>query len=163
MQLFLLRHGDVVDYGDDIHRKLSSRGEEQALDVGAFFAASKISVETILTSPLERARRMGQIVAERLHIKDICTTEYLVPGTDERQFIEEINRRGKHSVLCVGHEPQLRSLFSHVTTGSRNALIELRKSSLACIEAPFPLSPGNGILRWLLTIEQMRSAINTPS
>jgi phosphohistidine phosphatase SixA len=158
MRLYLLRHGDVLERGDDVHRELSASGEEQAADVAAFLASLNITPDKILTSPLERAKAAGAIVGRRLRIKNISTTEFLVPGANERQLVEELNRKKLESVMCVGHEPQLRSFISYLTTGSRSAPIEIRKSSLACVEIPYPLAAGRGILIWLVTIDQMREA-----
>lgn len=83
-------------------------------------------------------------------------SEHLVPSSDQRNIIELLNSRDASVVLLVGHEPHLSSLLSVLIVNSRLARIEMRKASLGCVETATPIEKGKGMLRWILTIEQMK-------
>ena len=156
MQIYLLRHGEALQRGfDDTSRPLSDRGEEEIRRAAKMLVEQKASINAILTSPLLRAQQTAAIMNQTLMSKELITTEYLVPVTDQRQIIDELNRRSLPAVLLVGHEPHLSGLVSLLISGSRASNIEMGKGSLALIESPIPIKPGSGTLRWLLSSECM--------
>jgi phosphohistidine phosphatase SixA len=157
MILYCLRHGDVLEQGyDDVSWPLSSLGEEQAAAAAKTLKASNINVDRILASPLMRAKQMAAIIQTMLEVKEFSLSEYLVPGTDHRQLFQYLNTLSDRSVLLVGHEPQLRGFISALVNKTRDCGIELRKGTLVCLDVARPIQPGGGMLKWLLTAEQMR-------
>lgn len=157
MTLYLLRHGDAIEQGyDDASRPLSSLGEEQAGVVARMLTSSNITVDRILVSPLLRAKQTATIIREILDVKEFLVSEYLVPGTDHRQLFGQLNTLSDRSVLLVGHEPQLRGFISALMSDTGDSGIELRKGTLVCVDVVRPIQPGRGMLKWLLTTEQMR-------
>ena len=158
MLLYLLRHGDAIEQGfDDASRPLSPLGEDQALNVAQAFLSLKLPLDLILSSPLRRAQQMGEMIGKELKLKEFHTTEYLVPGSNERQLFRQLNEYRKNSVLLVGHEPHLRLVASQIISGSRLAHIEVRKASLLCLETSTAIQPESGVLKWMLTAEQMKN------
>jgi phosphohistidine phosphatase len=158
MQLVLLRHGDSIVAGyDDVRRPLSPLGERQAAAAAKFLLSFGPPVESILSSPFERTQKTAEIIAGLVGIRSVAATEYLVPGTAERQLIDQLNGMDKAGVLLVGHEPQLRSFLSHLLTGSRGSLFEFRPGSMACVASTSPLEPGKALLRWLVNYEQLQA------
>ena len=99
---------------------------------------------------------MATIIKKMLGVKELTSSEYLVPGTDHRQLFQYLNTLSDRSVLLVGHEPQLRGFISALVSKTRDSGIELRKGTLVCVDAAQPMQPGGGMLKWLLTAEQMK-------
>ncbi len=157
MVIYFLRHGDVADYSvDDASRILSEKGEEQAAIVGKALVTLGLNIDYILSSPLSRAKQTADIVGDILHNQNIKTSEYLVPESNPRQLISELNVISHGSVLLVGHEPQLRSFSSYLLTDSLHMDILFRKASLSCITIGLPIRQGKGTLQWHITNEQMK-------
>ena len=156
MTLYLLRHGDALESGyNDTSRPLSLIGEEQAATVANFFAAMRHPVGAILSSPLVRARQMADIIEEKLGNAETQQTEFLVPDTNEKQLFEQLNGLNIASVLLIGHEPHLRTTASLLVSGSRDMFLELKKSTLVCIDCPRGVAPEAGLLKWMVRVEQM--------
>jgi phosphohistidine phosphatase len=160
VKILLLRHGDAVETGYvDALRPLSSTGEQQARTVAAYLRQSQNIPDTILTSPLTRAVQMALIIRELLNIPSWAPSAHLVPGTDLQALLGELARLDAGRVLLVGHEPHLQTLTSLLTRGDFAGSYDFRKSSLACIEIGAPIVPGAGRLQWLVSADQMKSAV----
>ena len=158
MQLYLLRHGDALDAGyTDAHRPLSPLGEEQSAAVASALRSLSILPQLIISSPLLRARQMAQIVHQELRSSRCISSEYLAPGSDERQLFHYLNELKKPSAVLVGHEPQLREVASLLCTGTKTLRLELRKASIVAIASSLPVGPGSGTLSFLLPYEHMRA------
>jgi len=157
MYLYFLRHGDALTQGyDDASRPLSPLGEEEVKLATLTLKKLGVSLDAVLSSSLLRAKQTAEIVLRELGIKKFIITEYLVPGTDSRQLISELNELGKNSTLLVGHEPYLSSFISLLIGGSQATQIAMKKAGIACVESPVPIKSGNSVLRWLLSPEQMK-------
>lgn len=157
MPILLLRHGDAIEHGYiDAQRPLSLLGEEQAMLAGMALQQFEISVDMILSSPLERAKQTAMAVQRALQIPEVVTTEYLAPGGDQRKIVEFLNELSKVTVLLVGHEPLLSTIISSLTGASMSTRIIMSKGSLACLDTRSPIEPGSCTLRWLITTEQMK-------
>ena len=157
MNLYLLRHGDAIEHGyADADRPLSPLGEKQAKAAAGKLRELNLIPDCILSSPLKRARQMALIVQEELKVKDTMITEHLVPSSDHRQIIDQINNLSTPSVLLVGHEPHMSMLISLLISGSRSVPVQFKKGSLACLDIEIPIKAGDGVLCWLLTTEQMQ-------
>ncbi|HTK80717.1 MAG TPA: phosphohistidine phosphatase SixA [Bacteroidota bacterium] len=158
MTLYLLRHGDALESGyDDTSRPLSLIGEEQAATVANFFTAMRYPVGTILSSPFVRARQMAEIIGMKLGKGKPESTEFLVPGTNEKQLFQQLNDLRSGSALLIGHEPHLRTTASLLLSGSRELFVEFRKATLACIDCPRGVEPEAGALKWIVRVEQMET------
>lgn len=160
MQLFLLRHGDALLHAtDDESRPLSPLGEHQALIAAQTLSRLDIKPQTILSSPLTRADQTARIVMKEIGISILNTSEYLTPISDPRQIIRELTAFQNTSVLLVGHLPNLQILASLLTTGSRQSGIAISTGTLALIEIPLPVEYGKGMMRWLLSYDQMKKKL----
>ena len=156
MLLYLVRHGDAAESGtSDSSRPLSSLGEEQAAAVANVFITFRLPLSSILSSPLQRAVQMAEIIAGKITGSTCTAIEYLVPGANEKQLLGHLNELGVPSVLLVGHEPHLRRFASLLLAGSFHTQIEFRKGTLMCIECSPEVQPEGGTLKWMLTIDQM--------
>jgi len=160
MILYLLRHGDALESGyDDGSRPLSPLGEEQAAIIADLFVKARLPLDAILSSPLLRAKQMAEIISGTIGSGKYTETEFLVPGTNEKQLFRQLNELGKQSVLLVGHEPHLRTFASLLLCGSRHVQIEMRKATMVCIECSRGAEPEIGVLKWMMTVDQIRTLL----
>ena len=137
-------------------RPLSSLGKEQAKLAAHTLKMFGVVLNTIISSPLLRAKQTASIVKEELHVNEFMITEYLIPGADHRQIISQLNTLGKNSVLLVGHEPHLSRLISVLISGSQTSEVEMKKGGIALVESLSPIEPGKCVLHWLLGPQQMK-------
>jgi phosphohistidine phosphatase len=124
--IWLLRHGDAEDStGDDASRRLTAKGERQALAAGRALAELGVEVDRCLTSPKVRAAGTARIACEPLGI-DYEEAEALRGGDfDPRELAA-----GSETVLLVGHEPD----FSRAVMLATGARVQLKKGGLAAID-----------------------------
>lgn len=150
-QLCLLRHahaGDTMKWtGPDDIRPLTEKGRLQSERLGAFLAGAGVRPDAILASPKVRAVETARLVAEPLGM-DVAIVAAL-GGPLDLESLEAMLRdaRDPRRPLLVGHDPAF-SLLAAELVGVGD--LPLRKAALVRIDAPRPLRPGTGILRWLL-------------
>ena len=117
-----------------------------------------ISFDTILTSPLVRARQTAEIVAEALGLEgQLEEISELAPEKSVDHLISGLSRfHDRENLLLVGHNPLLIHAFSFLISGKDNLEIDLKKGGLGCIETDGlpPRAPGQ--LHWFLTPKQLR-------
>lgn len=144
MDLYLLRHGEAGEAPRDEDRDLTPRGHEQARAVAVGIAWLGLEFDTILTSPLPRARQTAEPVAAALGTR-LDEAPPLVTGRTPAMALALLTGCGER-VLLVGHEPQLSGIVRAVTSGR----IHMRKAMLARVEVR-SLKPPDGELAWLLS------------
>ena len=158
MRIYFLRHGDAATDPSlhDSERPLTELGRRQAHTVARFLQRSNTSITSIFCSPLLRAEQTAQPVREQLGVKNLFMTEYLIPGNDPRQLLEQINAHQDDSILLVGHEPLLSELIAMLVAGGTELRIEIKKSSVALLETTPPVRRGHGLLKWLIHIDHLQ-------
>ncbi|MBI5216520.1 MAG: phosphohistidine phosphatase SixA [Ignavibacteriae bacterium] len=157
MHIYLLRHCEAAEFApNDLFRPLSEKGESQALVVGKALQKLNVRPDVIISSPYARTRQTSEIIQEELRINDVSISDFLVPGSDPRQMIQQLNGQNFSAPLLVGHEPQLRAMLSQLISHSAMTDILFTKGSLGCLSVPKPIFAGKGTLHWLLTNEQMQ-------
>jgi len=158
MRIYFLRHGDAAADPSlhDSERPLTELGRRQANTVARFFHRTNANITSIFCSPLLRAQQTAQCVREQLGVKNLVLTEYLVPGNDPRQLLEQINAHQAGSILLVGHEPLLSELIAMLVAGGTELRIEIKKSSVALVETTPPVRSGHGLLKWLIHIDHLQ-------
>ena len=126
MALLLLRHGDAEDgTGDDDARKLTPKGERQAVAAGEALAALRIEVDACLSSPRVRAAETARLACRALGI-DFELTDELRGGPFDGSRLAA----GRGSVLLVGHEPDFSDEIARLTGGKA----KMKKGGLAIVE-----------------------------
>jgi phosphohistidine phosphatase len=124
--IWLLRHGDAEDSStDDASRKLTAKGERQALAGGRALAALGVEFDRCLTSPKVRAAETARIACEQLGI-DYEETEALSGGDFDPAEVAA----GFDTTLLVGHEPD----FSRAVQRATGARVDFKKGGLAAID-----------------------------
>lgn len=126
--IYLLRHGDAEpDQGHgDAARRLTGKGEAQALAAGLAMAKLEMNVDTCLASPRVRALDTATLACRALDIP-VETVEAIGHG-DDFDSLEAAAGRG--DVLIVGHEPTMSMEVARLT----GANIRMKKGGLAIIK-----------------------------
>jgi phosphohistidine phosphatase len=113
MRLYLVRHGEAAPGDPDELRPLTPEGRAQSRELGERLAADGVRVDTLLSSPLLRARETAEELASQLHV-EAEPDERLAPGATLELVREAVAGRGE-SVLVVGHQPDCGRIAAAVT------------------------------------------------
>jgi phosphohistidine phosphatase len=136
-QLYLLRHGIAVPHGtpgiEDDERPLTPKGEKRMRQIAHGLRCMKVKLDRIVTSPLPRALRTAEIVAQTLEIEDLLeTADALRAGQSAASIREWLNSRTEPRLMLVGHDPAFSELVGLLITGEVGPpLCELRKGGIA--------------------------------
>lgn len=153
MKLYFLRHGRAenrVDWqGRDADRPLTSVGEEAMRREAEALRAMGLALDLIVTSPLARARRTAEIVADGLGLTDrLMEDARLAPGFDVARLEQLLAAYGSAGpVMVVGHEPDFSETVAELIGGGD---VVMKKGGLARVDVAAPAA-GGGRLVWLLT------------
>jgi phosphohistidine phosphatase len=155
MVAYFLRHADAEQRANsDFERKLTPKGLEQSEKAGKFLARCGLLPDTVLTSPIVRARQTAKIVAEKLGI-DFQEADWLTSGmTAETCFMELKALQTTPSVLLVGHEPDFSEAIAKIVGLSSADAIKVRKASVTALELD-DFQPGAGQLHFLVPARLM--------
>jgi phosphohistidine phosphatase len=139
-RLYLLRHGIAVPHGTpgiaDDDRPLTAKGEKRMRQVAHGLRRLKLKLDRIITSPLPRARRTAEIVAEILdasYLLEDC--DALRADRDAASIRDWLQARPEPRLMIVGHNPAFADLVGLLATGTPQPLGELRKGGLAAFAA----------------------------
>jgi phosphohistidine phosphatase len=160
LSLYLVRHGLAAERGaawpDDTKRPLVPRGIQRLRKEAAALKVLATTFDTILTSPLTRAKQTADVLAAGLSPHPpVHIIQSLAPGGSYAAFLADLDKHAKRShIACVGHEPDL-GQFAARLVGVKGA-IEFKKGAICRIDLDaLPLSrPGH--LRWLVTPRMLR-------
>lgn len=164
MDLLLVRHAiagerDPSRWPDDRDRPLTRSGEDKFVQAAAGLKRLQPSVDQVLSSPFARAWRTAEI------LRDVTGW----PKPDRCEALEAGRMAGaipavlagipdSRTIAMVGHEPTLHELCSLLIAGDEVAgQVEFKKGSVALIRFPDLVTPGNGVLRWLLPPKVLRA------
>jgi phosphohistidine phosphatase len=156
-QVYFLRHGKAHSRaswpGDDDQRPLTEAGELAVRQAAHGMRKIGVAPDVIVTSPLARARRTAEIVAEELGMPDrLVDDKRLAHGFDARSLAKIVARRDEAgSIMVVGHEPEFSAAVAQVIGGGR---VELKKGALALVQFD-GTDLSDGVLAWLLTPAQL--------
>jgi phosphohistidine phosphatase len=162
MNVYLMRHGiavaDQSGIESDSERPLTPKGVKRMRREARGLRRLRISFDTILTSPLVRARQTADIVAEILGLEgQIEEISELAPETSVDHLISGLGRfNDREHLLLVGHNPLLIRAISFLISGKDNLEIELKKGGCCCIETDRLPPDAPGTLHWFLTPKQLR-------
>jgi phosphohistidine phosphatase len=160
MDIYILRHGIAVErgtpgYKKDSDRPLTKDGEDKMRQIAEAMLGMGLKFDLILSSPYVRAQQTAKIVAKALR-EEVTFTKFLVPDADPLDLIAEINDEKPHTVLLVGHEPDLSQLISMLACGTTAGTFELKKGGLCKLTAETIAFGQCATLNWLLTPKQLR-------
>lgn len=153
MILYLMRHADAgVSRGNpllDAKRGLVKEGKEQCMLMARVLAALKVSIDTVVSSPLKRALQTAQFVGTELGFDGkVDISNALAPGGTYAQFQSLMaDYADRDAVLAVGHNPNLFQFLGRMITGNdEGASVRMRKASIARVD----LDKHPARLQWLI-------------
>ena len=138
-RLYLFRHGVAVPHGtpglDDDDRPLTEKGERRVRQVARGLRKTGLKLEKIVTSPLPRAAKTAEIVADALKIAYLLEDDDILrPERGPAAIRDWLKTRGESRIMLVGHNPNLSELLALLTTGQiEPTLVELRKAGVAAL------------------------------
>lgn len=136
MKLYLLRHAEAeVSAANDRSRRLTPKGEQQAIKVGAFCCRHGIVPDLILSSPVIRARQTADAVAGNLTGAELIEAPWAACGMRPEIFCGEIAAYKKFSsIMLVGHQPDLGMLAAWLLGAEAAEFLHVRKGLLMGFE-----------------------------
>jgi phosphohistidine phosphatase len=152
MRIYFLRHGKAESRaewrGDDGDRPLTEEGERAMRREAEALGAMELALAAIVTSPLVRARRTAEIVADELGLSGrLVDDDRLAHGFDLRRRGEVVAEHAPcEAIMLVGHEPDFSATVAELIGGGD---IAIKKGGLARVDAAAPAA-GGGQLVWLL-------------
>jgi len=140
-ELYILRHGIAIPPGTpgvpEDERPLTPKGEKRIKEVGRGLAAFGLELDRIITSPLPRARRTAQIVAQELGLIDRLETSSVLSADSDSQTIRDwLRERHTDRLMIVGHNPALSDLVGLLILGEVGRFpFELKKGGIVALSA----------------------------
>lgn len=162
MDLILLRHGAAADRedwkGNDADRPLTTAGADRTKEVVRGLKALKVTPDSILSSPLLRARETAEIAKKGLLTDEtVVPADELVPDASPDRLIAKLaDLADKPVVLCVGHEPHISATISAMISGTTASAFDIKKAGACCIRFTGIPKAGAGTLLWLLPPKFLR-------
>jgi phosphohistidine phosphatase len=152
MRVYFLRHGKADRSrwdGDDDARPLTPEGEQAMRREAKAIRAMDLALDLIVTSPLARAHKTAEIVADELGLSGrLVEDDRLAPGFDVRHLEQTLAAHGPaEAVMVVGHEPDFSATIAELIGGGD---VVMKKGGLARVDVTAPAA-GGGQLVWLLT------------
>lgn len=159
MKLYLLRHGDAADPGDqrystDAARPLTPKGIKRTRQLANGLRQMGVTFDLIFSSPLLRAKQTAEIVARSLKLeRQLHFTNHLALEGAYVDILGQVEHAQPEAqtVLLVGHEPYLSGLISLLCTGGPALGLTLKKGGLARLEIVTLKAGRCARLEWLLT------------
>jgi phosphohistidine phosphatase len=161
-ELLVVRHAIAEERApgkDDALRPLTTKGHNRMVLASRGVCRQHGNIDTLLSSPLLRARQTAEILANDCPDATLLTCAALTPGLDSGKLVRVLNQTGGASLAIVGHEPGLSLLISTLIgngEGGGNSGIVLKKGGAALLRFTGRIAPGEGSLQWLLTPRQLR-------
>lgn len=141
VKCYFLRHGIAVEpeawSGGDFDRPLTRDGRSRMEREAKAIAELSLDLDSIVTSPLLRAKQTAEIVADRLDMRaKLAEDSRLADGFNlERLGAILADHADATALMLVGHEPSMSATIGR-TIG--NADIELKKAALAGVDLADP-------------------------
>jgi phosphohistidine phosphatase len=160
-ELYLIRHGVAEERGDDwpddTKRPLTDEGKSGLKRAARGLVRLGVVFDTMLTSPLVRARQTADIIANEYNDRPpVVTVDSLSPNASFQSVLTDLEKHSRKSrIALVGHEPDLGELAARLA-GFRRPL-EFKKGAICRIDVKSLPPAGPGALRWFFTPKILRA------
>ena len=113
MNLILWRHADAEEGRDDMARRLTRKGRNQAQHVAEWLERHLPASTRVIVSPAVRAQQTAEALALDLH-----TSEHVSTGASPADVLKAAGwPNASTAVLVVGHQPTLGAAAALALTG----------------------------------------------
>lgn len=143
MLILILRHGEAEGRDGETERHLTNRGSAQVNSVLGLAKQMGVRVDSILSSPVARAKETASLASDIFGPK-LAVTNALEPEGSPEEVYEELMRIEGKSVLLVSHQPLVSKLVEDFLESA--VPINMMTGSLAMIMAKDRPSRGSGVL-----------------
>lgn len=153
-ELYLLRHGIAVPHGtlgiSDLERPLTDKGEQRMKQIGRGLVALGLKLDRVIASPLVRAYRTAEIVAQELGLIHTLEVSTALGADSSAEAIRDwLRERSEPRLMIVGHNPSLSDLIGLLTLGEVGKLpVELKKGGIAALATSAASGP-RYTLNWI--------------
>jgi phosphohistidine phosphatase len=168
MRIYLMRHGLAGDsatwQGDDRLRPLTEKGERRVQAAVQGLQQLHLQVDTLLTSPLTRARQTADIVGGVLNLK-VEENNGLEPGFGLAQLAGILTVYTEaRGLMLFGHEPDFSTVISKLIARHGDAHVMMKKGACCALDLPDETPSadlvarqlaGSATLLWLMTARQL--------
>jgi phosphohistidine phosphatase len=113
VRLYVVRHAEAAPGDPDDLRSLTRAGREQARSLGDRLAREGVHLDTVLSSPLLRARETAAAIGKALGV-EVEVDERLAPGASAELVRAATAGRGE-AVAVVGHQPDCGEIVSELS------------------------------------------------
>lgn len=150
MDLLLWRHAEAEEGEDDLKRRLTDRGQEQARRMAAWIRAHQPRDMRIVVSPSVRTQQTAEALqlpfeTDRKIGPDACVSALIAAsGWPD----------AKGAVLIIGHQPSLGRMASLLLAG-HEADWSIKKSALWWISSRRRRSEEQTVLRAMIPVEML--------
>jgi phosphohistidine phosphatase len=163
MQLLVIRHAIAEDReafaatgrADDA-RPLTNDGARKMGRCARGLQALVPTIDTLVSSPLTRAKQTAEIVRERYELDRVEEAAELDPDVALDDVVKGLSRYGGGLVAIVGHEPQLGRLVTYLISGVDRAAVQLKKGAACLLEFEGPPQRSGGTMRWSASPKMLR-------
>jgi phosphohistidine phosphatase len=152
--VYFLRHASagqsLADPKKDEKRPLDDDGILQSRYIGRALAASDVTVDVIVSSPLKRALQTATIVANELGFEQKIEIDGAMRPEATYSLFQALLRKHQtaESIIVVGHNPSIEQFLSRmIGTQGRAAAIDFKKGAVAKVD----VKRLEGTLQWLIT------------
>jgi phosphohistidine phosphatase len=163
MRLYIVRHAIAelrnISSPRDEDRALTPEGVEKMERAARGMKAMDFIPDTILTSPLVRARQTADILQNAFGTGvPIEINNDLAPGGDRGSLYRKIVDYAKeaHGLMIVGHMPSLGEIAGDLACGYQDCFFHLKKGGMCVIDLECFQDEGRGELVSLLTPALLR-------
>ena len=155
-RVYFIRHGIAAERGtfqDDGQRPLIEKGIIKTTKIAQHLGAVGLKFNTLLTSPLVRARQTAELLCQEGLAEEYQLFEPLAPeGSLENwlHWLANWQSRNHTSLALVGHEPDLSNWAQQLVHGESNHQWVLKKAGVIGVEVPEAHNAiGHSQLFWL--------------
>ena len=158
MFIYLMRHGAALSLGGPIQedrlRPLSPQGREQVRRVAEALRERICPLQSILSSPLERAQETARLLAEVCGVPQVETSTALAPNASPAGLRRLLaTYEGLQSLLLVGHHPDVTLWTAYLSGLEASACPKFSPGSVAALE--LNLANKDGTFLWFQSSENL--------
>lgn len=115
MDLILWRHADAEDGAPDLARRLTPKGEQQAVRVAAWLRHHLPEGYRLRASPALRCQQTARALQDQFE-----TSRELAPGASVEAILKAAGKEG--TMVLVGHQPDLGAAIAYLLCGEERDL-----------------------------------------
>ncbi|HTV85055.1 MAG TPA: histidine phosphatase family protein [Dyella sp.] len=149
-ELILLRHAEAQPAppgGEDVVRRLSGRGEQEARAAGTWLSSHGVRPDRVLCSPSERTCATAQLALSALEpTPDMRMAPEIYNATPGELLALLDQHDDANTVLLIGHNPGIERLVALLVEGRSDDFRGMPPAGLAVLHLDGPLEPGNARL-----------------